>query len=389
MNRHVVVVLLLTFAGCTARELDATYGRRRGDPGAASVNGTAVLASLFEEAGHRVTTWRRLSPKLGEAQNLIWFPDDFAPPTEEQRRYLEKWLTDKSGRTLVYVGRDYDASVAYWKAVQVMAPAEQVPEVSRRLALARAMHNRQRAAIPDGESFEWFAVRRNAPRPASNAELQGAWSTGIDGSKAEIELAGRLETPRSDEIDAWYHRSEVIESRPVFERLLTIGGETAVVRVSWEEAAGSQLLLVANGSFLLNLPLVNHEHRKLARRLIRACGSPARTVFLETGSGGPAIYDTEPGLDSPTGFEVFTVWPLGVILVHLTALGFLACIALFPVFGRPRELPAQVSTDFGKHVEALGELMEDANDPDYAWNKLRTYQEQVRREPGGKLARPN
>jgi hypothetical protein len=387
MNRNLVVVLLLTLGGCSARELDTTYGRRRGDPGADSVNGTAVLASLFEEAGHRVTTWRRLSPKLGEAQNIIWFPDDFAPPTEKQRRYLEKWLTDKSGRTLVYVGRDYDASIAYWKKVQAIAPTEQVPEVSRRLALARAMYNRQRAAIPDDESSEWFVIRRDTTRPA-NVELQGAWSTGIDGSKTEIELTGRLETPSSADIDAWYNRSDAIESRPFFERLLTVGEGTAAVRVTWEEAADSQLLLVANGSFLLNLPQVNQEHRKLARRLIRACGSPARTVFLETGAGGPAIYESEPGLDSPTGFEVFTVWPLGVILVHLTALGFLTCITLFPVFGRPRELPAQVSTDFGQHVEALGELMEDANDPDYAWSRLRAYQEQVRREPGGKPLRP-
>jgi len=33
-------------------------------------------------------------------------------------------------------------------------------------------------------------------------------------------------------------------------------------------------VLVNNGSFLLNLPLVNLEHRKLAARLIGASGPP-------------------------------------------------------------------------------------------------------------------
>ncbi len=34
---------------------------------------------------------------------------------------------------------------------------------------------------------------------------------------------------------------------------------------------------MANGSFLLNLPLVNHEHRKLAGKLIDAVGPPGKT----------------------------------------------------------------------------------------------------------------
>ena len=40
----------------------------------------------------------------------------------------------------------------------------------------------------------------------------------------------------------------------------------------------------------------------------------------------------------------------------LTMLGIIVCLARWPQFGRPRELPAEPAADFGKHVSALGEL---------------------------------
>src|SRR5688500_2241973 len=73
------LVACIAVSGCKSTELDSTYGRRRGAPGAESVNGTAVLAGMFELAGHRVVTWRRLSPKLEQFQTIVWVPDNFAP----------------------------------------------------------------------------------------------------------------------------------------------------------------------------------------------------------------------------------------------------------------------------------------------------------------------
>ena len=152
-------------------------------------------------------------------------------------------------------------------------------------------------------------------------------------------------------------------------------------RLSVKNWNGSQILVVTNGSFLLNMPLVNHEHRKLAGRLIDACGAPGPVVFLESGEGELEIFDKEPGANAPTGFEVFTVWPIGVILIHLTALGILACFTLFPVFGRPRELPPSATADFGQHVAALGELLELTGDREYAESRLRQYVEQAKHDP--------
>ncbi|HUG66327.1 MAG TPA: hypothetical protein VMM76_01170, partial [Pirellulaceae bacterium] len=52
--------------GCRPSDIASTYGQRRGSEGGPSVNGTAVLAGMFAEAGHRVSSWSRLSPKLEE-----------------------------------------------------------------------------------------------------------------------------------------------------------------------------------------------------------------------------------------------------------------------------------------------------------------------------------
>lgn len=378
----VMTSLLLWLAGCARVDIDVTYGKRRGYPGAESVNGTAVLASMFEQAGHRVTTWSRLSPKLQESQTIVWFPDSFAPPAPEQRHFLERWLAAGSNRTLVYVGRDYDAAIEYWKKIQPQVPPQQALEVARRLALAQAMHDRQRSLLPEGESFDWFVVHRNGGRRLVRS-FTGAWAIGIDGGKTNIEIEGRYELPGDSHIEKWAAQTGfAFKERPLFERLLGSRGQTLAGRVTTKGQGTGQIVFVSNGSFLLNLPLANREHRKLAGKLIAACGAPGRVVFLESGKDGPAVYDQEPGDTAATGFEVFTVWPLGVILVHLTALGFLACITLFPIFGRPKELKPSSSADFGEHVTALGEMFEKIGDRNYARQRLRAYHELTRREPG-------
>ncbi len=44
------------------------------------------------------------------ADCIVWFPDDFQPPSKKVRHWLEQWLSEAAGRTLIYVGRDFDAA---------------------------------------------------------------------------------------------------------------------------------------------------------------------------------------------------------------------------------------------------------------------------------------
>jgi hypothetical protein len=399
-----LLLLLVTAIGCGRAGVGTTYGQRRGAEGGPSVNGTAVFAGMFEETGHRVFTWRRLSPKLEQCNTIVWFPDDFQPPTLEQRDFLERWLDRESGRTLIYVGRDYDAEIDYWRHVQAVAPAEQIMEVTRRMATAQARHDAARASMPAAETADWFTLWRDQP-PRKVASIEGPWSEDTDVAKTEIVLNARLEVLTAEENKAWYEREDnVWEEQAEFTRLLASEGESIVTQVSVPEWDESKILVVSNGSFLLNLPLVNHEHRKLAGKLISEC-DPGRVVFLESSYGGPPVYDEEPGTEIPTGFAAFTAWPLGFILLHFAVFGILLCIALFPIFGRPRGEASRVGlstsatvapgaepaasasrsvvrASFGNHITALGELLETTEDRQYARQRIIYYHEHVRRDSG-------
>jgi hypothetical protein len=352
-------------AGCSEK-IDTAYGERKG-MATYSVNGTAVLGEMFEAAGHNVYSWRWLSPRIEkQADCIVWFPDDFEPPSPEVRDWLENWLlgqpehawddwlAEQPGRTLIYVGRDFDAAAWYWDEVKPGAPPEQAKLIAKEAAAAKSDFNIDRQAIPAKDDCRWFtAVGKSQPRKVGT--LQGPWAEGIDASKVEIELNGRIDTADSADV------------------LLKSKGDVLVTREPWGE---SQLIVIANGSFLLNLPLVNHEHRKLAGKLIEEVGPPGQTVvFLESDPGGPPIRDEDPSAQVPTGMEIFFIPPACWILWHFSAIGIMFCFSRWPIFGLPRRLERGGTSDFAKHIEALAELLERSGDEGYAQRRLAHYQQ--------------
>ena len=408
---------ILFIAGCSKPTVDSTYGKRRGLLGGDSVNGTGVLADMFQRAGHSVTSWKRLSPKLQKSQVIVWAPDDFHVPTIKQREFLEHWLADGRGRTLVYIGRDFDAGPLYWKKMQPLAPPGQAAEVARRRAALQAAHDQQHAAMPVEQYARWFVARRDE-RPKSRVQsLDGPWAEDVDAAKLEIELESRFDIPVEKDISKPKSATTPpivlpgavpaatppgrtkkkppkflmmpppddgveLTYLPNYQPLLKSGEDVLVSEVTEKRWGDSKIIVVTNGSFLLNMPLVNHEHRQLAGRLIDACGPPGKTTFLESNQYSLEIYDKEPDTRIPSGLELFTVWPLNAIILHLIALGVFFCFVRFPIFGRPRTLPPETTSDFGQHLQALGELLEKTGDREYARERLHFYQQHVKRDSG-------
>ena len=64
-------VLLLVATGCEPSDINREYGLRRNPQGQGSVNGTGVLGRMFEQAGHQVGTWKRLSPRMIEPASVL------------------------------------------------------------------------------------------------------------------------------------------------------------------------------------------------------------------------------------------------------------------------------------------------------------------------------
>jgi hypothetical protein len=383
--REITVVACLVLAGSTP-QIDDTYGRRSGTFGGKSVNGTAVLGEMFEQAGHQVYSWHWLSPKLDDADVIVWAPDDYKPPSDEVREWLDLWLLNYShgedaewseenrSRTLIYIGRDFDAEPGYWKKVQPGAPAGQRAEIGRRIIAAQAQENTDRAELPKAADNDWFSLDSTGKR-RSIRTLSGPWSESIDPSKVEIELHTLIEPAELVEDDA----NSYDEASEPAEVWLASGGDTLVSARYWaDEYDEGTLIIVANGSFLLNLPLVNHEHRKLAGRLVDAVGAPGqKVVFVESGEGGPEIRESDPEPTMQTGLEVFAVWPINYIMLHAAVLGVIFCFARSVIFGLARDPQRPALADFGKHVAALGELLQKTKDRGYAASRVRQYQQTV------------
>lgn len=352
---NLLLLGLLAFAGCSSQELTDEYGVRQLPGSHQSVSGTTALAKMFELAGHKVTSWRYLSPRLREkADCIVWIPDRFDPPDAEMRAWLEDWLLDKPGRTLIYVGRDYDTATAYWRQMNRGAPPEQAQALARQLSDAQQRFDSRRRVLPTtDEDHDWFTLQgTRRRRDVRTLEGEPRWLEGVDPAKLEIELIGRLIPPPSAEI------------------LLGSEGDMLVAREVWGE---SQLIVVANGSFLLNLPLVNREHRKLAAQLIAEVGTAKNVYFLESGPFGPTILEEDPEQGLPTGLEVFMIYPFNQILLHLALVGVLFGFARYWIFGIPREDRSEHESDFGEHVTALGKLLEKTRDAEYARERLAHY----------------
>ena len=377
------------------QSLNASFGRRSGN-GADSVNGTSVLAHMFELRGFRVRTADRLSPKLRKSADVIvWAPDNFHGPTKKQREFLEKWLAGGTARTLIYIGRDYDAAADYWQAVQPAAAAEDAKKIAALAAEARKAHERDRSAMPAKEYVRWFTVRsqgsgvrgqesgvrsqgsgdqgQEPPLTTHHSpltkELTGPWAEGIVASQTDIHLRGRLDVP----VEADAGKDDPLPPDET-ELLLVAGGDPLAFRLrdfAWDEG---ELIVVANGSFLLNYPLINPEHRKLATKLIDECAG-SEVVFLESGFMGLEILDQDPERSARWA----EIWPLNAMVIHLAVFGIVLCLAFWPIFGRPKELPAENPADFGRHVSSLGQLMARTQNLSYAQSRLAHYQQQARR----------
>jgi hypothetical protein len=382
------LVLLIIYLGSDSRkgELSAKYGLRRGTGAADSVNGTSVLAELFTQAGHRVNSASELSRRLDMYSTIVWTPDDFGPPSTEARQFLDAWLAGGSNRTLVYIGRDYDAAGEYWQRMLTTVDDDRRDEYQRRLAHAESEFASRRAEFPEHKPCEWFTMESEHPT-RKIPDLDGPWATGIDAAQTDIVLAGRLDIPEPD--DDSIANSSSSTAMPGFENnydpvtvLLQSENDILAHRYQQRYWSSSKVIVIANGSFTLNMGLVNKEHRKLADKLVKECGSPGRVAFLESGPTGVKVDKGNAPKESNYALRIFMIWPVSFIFIHFAALGIVYCIFAFPIFGRPRTLPGQGRSDFGEHVAALGELFQRTKDTFFAESRIRQYQAQSKRTSG-------
>jgi hypothetical protein len=371
---------LLLLAGCS-EDVHSIYGHRQSYAGT-SLNGTRVLGGMFEAAGHKVRSWSYLSPALDKADVIVWFPNDFEAPTAEVEDWLTQWLVEgdpANPRVLVYVGRDFDAAPDYWQSMQGKAPPNLTKEYARRLSDAKLDEQLHRpSTLSHPETQEWFDLDNAPPRGVQVKKLKGTWAKGIDVTKTDIVRNTHL-VPH----DYTFKPLLMDENNELLASEFEYSGY-------YDSATAGRLVMIENGSWLLNARLVNHEHRKLAGKLVESIGTGPRTVyFLESGPDGPSISDEDPTAQNPTGLALFRVWPIGAVLTQLAALGIVFALLKWPIFGIPKRIARASTTDFNSHVAALGRLLAGGRNRAYAIGLLMLYRQSLRREPTTEIIATN
>jgi len=368
---------LLTI-GCSrpTGELNTDYGKVTSSRGNSSVNGTSVLAGMFEKNGYRVKRLNRISPRLNKYQTIIWFPDDFAPPSSEAIEALEEWLNEGNGRKLFYVGRDFDAATKYLQDLGDAEVSQQPEETRRRLAEAKLRHDQQslRNRFSNSDSCRWFEIAETGRQRVKN--LSGYWSEKVAANQTEIERSTLLKPPKS-----WFS-DNYSEATP----LLKADGHDFVwsANFSSDWRSESELVVISNGSFLLNYGLVNRENRKLAGALIEYCNSASEIVFLDSGPEGIPISKSDK--PNRNAWAWIAQPPLSYIVPHFLMWSVLFCFVFFPIFGRPKKwlpkrsasgkpMPHREQSSFRNHIVAMGKLLQRGNHFDEALTTIKQYKE--------------
>ena len=138
---------------------------------------------------------------------------------------------------------------------------------------------------------------------------------------------------------------------------------------------GSRIVLLANASLVSNLSLIHDGNRMIASRLIDTF-SPGRVGFLSQAQD-PIVLDGENGA---SGLASLLTKPVNLLAAHLVFLGLIALLYLWPIFGRPAELPTPSTQSFSLHINALGSLLQKTGDEFYARTTIADYFKQVKKD---------
>lgn len=147
-----------------------------------------------------------------------------------------------------------------------------------------------------------------------------------------------------------------------------------------KKQSSSRILVVANGAPFLNASMVDPLHRNVGAKIVESCLPADRVAVLAYGYRGLTISkipEVEKGI---TGLEVLTAWPLSAVTIPMVALGIVICSVLFRRLGRAQKLPKPSRSDFGLHIETLGQMLHKSGDEVFAVLAVRDYFIKVRNE---------
>jgi hypothetical protein len=320
--------------GCASGGPDAEYGLSRGT----SLNGTAAFGELLRSRGSTVRAAVRLTDELAVwAKGLVRFAPYPGPPEAEEALWFTRWLDEDPDRWLIYVVRDFDSSAEYWRDVrdgisESGDPARRAEAEENRVAAADWVFKLPEKPKKTGDAHDWFKVEALAGSPKVCTKLEGPWAEDVDAAAAAV----------------WVHEAMARDRRAML-----LGGDDKALVVDKSLVGGGNILIVANGSFLLNEALVNGSRRRLA---IRVAEWPQREIQNVAFVEGSFVLGEEEG--TPSLWRLLQRLPaLKWVAGQMAVAAIFAALARAPRLGRPRPDAASGSDRPAAHAEALGALL--------------------------------
>ena len=433
MNRLALIALVVSFAVASAgcQRMTTTYGESSGGVGQRSLNGFGALRNTYESAGYQDRDVRRLTVKTKKAQVIVWTPQSPMPIANDVTRWFEGWFRTGT-KTLVYVLPDSGSETEYWTTAAAAAPPEQRFEYRRRAA----RHRNQRAAWANNRatisSNGWFVAKPKSQ--LSNVEALSSEDWSFSASAGEtllteyvIEPYGQKKTPANAATPAaggaapapaaaapnrttgptgpsapFTMNSSVKASstKAGFRSLLkSESGDTIIAEITSDRWNSSRIIVVASGSLLTNFAFTREFNVNLADTIVEESKSglsisPPSTRnsptagFLTSSYLPISVSERQSSVPAATGMELLTVWPLSLITIHALLLGFVICMIMFPIFGRPRTVDRGTTSSFADHLDAVASLMNRARGERYAKARISEYMRRMKGETSGKWVLP-
>lgn len=424
-----LVFLLIGLSGCRQRMPVSEFGSVT-DEARTSLNGLGAHQRMWELAGAKCFTPRSLSFRLEKADTIVMVPQTFDPPGLEAREWLEDWLKRSPGRTVIYFGRDFNAETYYLEELIKATSGEEKARLEFELANTRVSElNNRLDSYTESTFCGWFYL--DVSKPATEvSKFKGTWANDIDSTSIrwpirtqllppDEDQAGRLPswltgkgklvkpTPppfvaiqsgknasgdsdklisRSnwviDELDSKEDWDQQFLNLPKNQILLEgKDGEPLVYRLTSSELYGDgQIIIVANGVPMLNGTLVKPQFSQVGERIVELANSPKRVALVAYDDTGIQISSIEEMDSRGLGLEMLVEWPLSAITIPACLAGIILCISLLPILGRPQQVPTESTSDFGLHVDAVGQMMYDSKDQSFAANAVAEYFQTVRNE---------
>ena len=379
--------LIAAAGGCT-QQTDFTYGKSADQ----SINGVSVFANLLSDRGHSVVRKRRLTKRINKFDTIIWAPDNEMHPPENVGAWIEEWLAGSGSQTnkvLVYIGRAYDAKTDYYKGkAQTSAPEYQE---SWRRELAEVLVNDREyfwGSRDDEQEPYWF--KKDSPDLIDDTKIAGPWSEEVDTTAINLncdELLLPVENYNDESLypiatydtnDADNDRYDYVYVNPQAEfrnselesnALLTVDGKPFAFEIRSKYGSG-KIIVISNGSFLLNYALLNPEHQKLAEKV--ADEVIGDVVFLESAAQWPRVGGAAD--DPALQWTWIGKAPMTYIVPHFLFWGVLYCFAFYPNFGRPKRIKFHPPKAFRGHVKAVGAILSRSKEKSWAKEVIETWQ---------------